>query len=1055
MKVFQNYHCHKHYTNIKIPDSVVKNEEYALRAKELGHGIISTMEHGWQGRYIEGYELAKKYDLKFLFGTEAYWVKNRLEKDRTNAHICIFAKNENGRQAINDILAEANISGFYHQPRIDLELILSLPKDDVWITSSCIAFWKYDEIDEIVKQLHNYFVDNFYLEVQYHNTKTQHDLNKHIIDLSNRHKISIIMGCDSHYILEDKSWERDEYIKSKGIFYDDEAGWFMDYPDYDTAYQRFIEQGALTKAQIKQAMENTNVFLEVEEYDNPCFSFDIKMPTLYPDLSQEEKDKIYENLIWSQWEKKKVKIPKEKHGLYVEEIKKEIDAVKITKHADYFLDDCAIVKDAVENGGIITDTGRGSGPSYYTINLLGLTKIDRVSAPVKMYPERFISPTRILESKSLADLDLNTGNPEVFAQSQKKILGEESSYPMIAYGTMKAKSAWKMYARAKNINFDLANIVSEQIEKYEKALLHAEEHEKDEIKITDYVDEEYHEFLEESKHYLGIVSDVKIHPCAYLLYQGNIRKEIGLIKIKSSASKKEHLCTIMDGKWAEEYKFFKNDLLKVNVVELIKKVYQRIGIEPHEERELVEICKNNKKVWDVYRNGWTMGINQVEQSGTKHRVMKYKPQNISELCAFVAAIRPGFKSMYSIFENRQPFSYNIPAFDKLIQTPEMPNSFLLYQEMAMTALNFAGIPLSECYEVVKNIAKKRAEKVKKYKEEFLEGFKNKIIEVEHRTPEESQELSEKVWQIIDDSCRYSFNASHSYSVAMDSLYGAYLKSHYPLHFYEVFLNILNNKSDKDRMTNVKKEAEIAYKIKFEPLKFRQDNRKFTADIDNNVIWSTLKSIKGFGDKIAEQLYELKDNKYDDFIDLLIDFEEKGMLSAKIEALIKLNYFEEYGQNGGLLSLYNEFTKGKSRYLRTHSDKTKLKRITELKNIMSQTNNDTIPFIEQVKIESELLGMPMSTYNLPKHVIVLDINTQNSPKLKVYGLKTGKVSMVKIRKKIFNQNKIKTGDVFCIDNFIQKPKAMLVGFDDNNKPQFEQSLDEKDIWIEQYTIKNLD
>ena len=61
-----------------------------------------------------------------------------------------------------------------------------------------------------------------------------------------------------------------------------------------------------------------------------------------------------------------------------------------------------------------------------------------------MYPERFISPTRILESKSLADIDFNTGNPEVFAEAQTEIFtdiygeeGKEFSYPMIAYGTMK------------------------------------------------------------------------------------------------------------------------------------------------------------------------------------------------------------------------------------------------------------------------------------------------------------------------------------------------------------------------------------------------------------------------------------------------------------------------------------------------------------------------------------------------------------------------------------------------------------------------------------------
>ena len=239
MRIFQNYHRHSMYTNIRISDSTARNEDYAKRAQELGHGIISSVEHGFQGRYIEGYEYGKQYGLKFLFGTEAYWVKDRLEKDRTNAHIVLLAKNENGRQAINDILAEANITGYYYQPRLDLSLILSLPKDDVWVTTACIAFWKYND-DQIVLDLHKHFGRNFFLEVQYHNTESQKQLNKKILDLANRYNIQTIMGCDSHYITEDKAWERDEYIKSSGIVYEDEQGWYLDYPDGDTAYNRFV-----------------------------------------------------------------------------------------------------------------------------------------------------------------------------------------------------------------------------------------------------------------------------------------------------------------------------------------------------------------------------------------------------------------------------------------------------------------------------------------------------------------------------------------------------------------------------------------------------------------------------------------------------------------------------------------------------------------------------------------------------------------------------------------------------------------------------------------------
>ena len=62
----QNYHRHTSYSNIFTPDSAAMNEHYAKRAVELGHKIICSMEHGWQGNYFECYELAKKYNLKFI-----------------------------------------------------------------------------------------------------------------------------------------------------------------------------------------------------------------------------------------------------------------------------------------------------------------------------------------------------------------------------------------------------------------------------------------------------------------------------------------------------------------------------------------------------------------------------------------------------------------------------------------------------------------------------------------------------------------------------------------------------------------------------------------------------------------------------------------------------------------------------------------------------------------------------------------------------------------------------------------------------------------------------
>jgi DNA polymerase III alpha subunit len=1052
--IYQNYHKHSFFTNPRIADSVASYEDYAKRAVEIGSTIISSVEHYFQGHYIECYEMAQKYNLKFLFGTEAGFVKDRFEKDRTNAHLILLAKNENGRQAINDILSEANISGLYYQPRVDMSLVMNLPKDDVWITSACIGgVWKYEDADEIILKFANYFGKNFFLEVQCHNTDPQKNLNKHIIQLANQHNISVVSACDSHYISKDKAWERDDFIASKGIVYEDEAGWILDFPDGQTIYNRYIEQGILTPAQIKEAIDNTNIFLQVEEYDSPVFNKEIKMPILneYKPLPQKERDKIFVDLIWQEWDKQKSKVPEEKWDQYKTEIQKEVDTVVTTKHSDYFLINHKIIQVGKSKGGILTNSGRGSAVSHYTNRLLDFTKVDRIASKVKMYPERFMSPTRILESKSLADIDFNCANPEIFAEAQNEVMGEGHSYLMVSYGTMKPKAAWKMYARSQNVDFELANEVSAQIEKYELALKHASEEEKEDIDPLDYIDNQYKDIYLKSKEYQGVVDSIKPSPCSYLIYDGDIRKEIGLIKIKSSQTKKEFLCCIIDKLWAEDYKFLKNDLLKVKVVEVIQKVYDRIGVQSHDVNELLEICNKNQKVWDIYKNGWTIGINQVEQNSTRSKVIKYKPQNISELCAFVAAIRPSFKSMYKTFENREKFDYGIPTFDKLIQTDEMPDSFLLYQEMVMTALNYGGIPMSECYEIIKNIAKKRPEKVIKYKEIFLKGFAKKLKENENRSNEESKLLCAKIWQIIEDSAGYGFNSAHAYCVALDSLYGAYLKSYYPLYFYEVFLNVLEDKAEKDRMIAVKNEATSAFKIYFPPLRFRQDNRNIVANPDKNEITTTLHSIKGFSKTISENLYTLRNNQYKIFVDLLIDLEEKSMLSAKIEQLIEIKYFEEFGGNKKLLQIYNEFTGGKIRYERKHTQKTKDKRVVLLREYEVSLPNESLPLQAQINADREILGYVQAIYDVSeRYIYVMDTNFTYAPRIDIYCLASGKTASVKVPQKVYDKTPFCIGDILYCTHF---DKRNAVKFVDG---EYEKQKNDFTYWLDKYDIvRNFD
>lgn len=207
---------------------------------------------------------------------------------------------------------------------------------------------------------------------------------------------------------------------------------------------------------------------------------------------------------------------------------------------------------------------------------------------------------------------------------------------MISYGTFQKSAAWKLYAKAKGIPFEIANAVSDQLKKYEMAVKHAEEDEKDTIDVQDFIEPQYVDIFNDSKEYMGLITSWSIAPCSYLLYAGNIRREIGLVKIK------DHVCCLMDGAWAEKKHFLKNDLLKVSVVELIYKSYHAAGMEPPDVNDLLKMAPPEDDCWQMYAKSCVKGLNQVEQPGTSSRVSKYAPRNISEMCAFVAAIRPGY-----------------------------------------------------------------------------------------------------------------------------------------------------------------------------------------------------------------------------------------------------------------------------------------------------------------------------------------------------------------------------------------------------------------------------
>lgn len=763
--IWVNYHKHSSLSNRYMKDSPLLPVDYwnELKARYGDQPCIyTTVEHGWAGNYFKQYDDLEKFNkknhtnIRWIYGCEAYWVKNRHEQDKSNCHIILLARNDNGRKAINKIVSIANKDGYYFRPRIDLELINQLPPNDVMITTACVAFWnRYDDIDFVVKSLAEKF-PHFYLEVQAHNTTTQKEINQHILDLHYQWKFPLIAGCDSHVITEAQMKDRDDLLESGHIHYEDEDGWYMDYPTYDVLFQRFKEQDVLDDDEIKTAIDNTNVIFDFEDIK---LDRSLKVPVIKSlrNKTQDERNRVFENILKDEWKAQKSDINTDKLLQYQTEIRHDINEIESCNMADYFILSYYIMKYGQEKyGGILTPSGRGSAVSMYLNKLLRLTKVDKVNSPVLMYSERFLTKERVLDSHTPPDIDNNVSVREPFIEAQRELVGELGTYDLLALGTLKLKAAWKMYSRAYNIEPETANEVSKQIDRYETAKKHAEDGEN--VDIHFYIDPKYKDLIDGCQKYLGIYDTAKGHPCGCLCYEGDIESEIGISLCKSEATGKEALVANIESGTIDAFGYLKQDYLVVDSVGLTYDVYKEAGLEPFTVNELLAKIEHDDATWQIYSDGYTQCVNQCEQPKSTQKVMRYKPKNISELTQFIAGIRPGFQSMYHLFESRQHFEYGIKALDDLIQDEYRTSSFIIYQEDLMKVLEFAGFPMSETYTIIKAISKKKDYVIKEAKPKFISGFAKAIMDTGETDDENvANELAEKVWHIVEDNSAYGFN----------------------------------------------------------------------------------------------------------------------------------------------------------------------------------------------------------------------------------------------------------------------------------------------------------
>ena len=311
---------------------------------------------------------------------------------------------------------------------------------------------------------------------------------------------------------------------------------------------------------------------------------------------------------------------------------------------------------------------------------------------------------------------------------------------------------------------------------------------------------------------------------------------------------------------------------------------------------------NDSKTWQLFEEGRTKGVFQLESNLGKSWAKKVAPKSLEDLSALIAIIRPGSlksyyegKSMTQHYVDRKSgkdeITYLDPSLESILSSTY---GVLCYQEQSMLiAQKIAGFNLQEADILRKAIGKKKADLMAKVKKSFIEGAKKEGIVTE--------EVAEEIFGWIEKSSRYAFNKSHSVSYAVCSYWSAYEKAHNALEFFLAYLYFANEKQDPHQeIYELISEAKL-FDIEVRTPSLKNFQPKFNAK--RNKIYFGVKDIKGLtgktGDKviaaIPEAEKELK-KKVKDFtwLEVLLYLSPK-MNSTAFTALSSVGFFR--GFNG--------------------------------------------------------------------------------------------------------------------------------------------------------------
>ena len=283
----------------------------------------------------------------------------------------------------------------------------------------------------------------------------------------------------------------------------------------------------------------------------------------------------------------------------------------------------------------------------------------------------------------------------------------------------------------------------------------------------------------------GLPRHVSQHPGGMIV---STRPLIELVPVQPAAMAGRQLCQ-WDKDSCSDAGFLKIDLLGLGMLSAVEDCVEQIATTHEEVIDLSRIPFDDPEVFADIQRADTVGAFQIESRAQMQSLLRTKPENLDDLTAQVALVRPGpiqGKAVHPYIEARERLrtdpSYVWPVDHELLREP-LRSTFgvVIFQDQVLeVAIALAGFTVGEAEGLRRAMSRKRShDALEAYRGRFVAGAARKGVDAE---------VADGVFDKLVGFSGFGFPKAHAAAFGLLAYQSQWLRRHFAAEFLCALLN---------------------------------------------------------------------------------------------------------------------------------------------------------------------------------------------------------------------------------------------------------------------------